>query len=121
MQRNLRRRLNNKSYPKRPKNARDVKKRFEDPKTVLEFGRNLRKTERFYVDTVVKTRMAKEGPKDTSFTIFASFQVLDMINKHIPDSERFFMLDGTFAVTPVDAGYYQLLIIFIQFNNDVSY
>lgn len=118
MQRNLRRRKNAKKpkYPKKPKTVTDVKKTFEDKETAQKFGRNLRNTEQFYIDTVVK----KQSTKDSFFTIFASFQILNMVAAHIPACERIWMMDGTFDVTPVDVGYYQLLIIYIQYKNDVS-
>lgn len=120
MARNLRRYKNKDPYPKKPKSIVEVKKAFEDPVTVQKFGRNLRDTERFYIDTIIMERMTKDGIKESFFTIFASYEILNMIAVHIPLEQRIWMLDGTFAVTPIDGGYYQLLIIHIQYKNDVS-
>lgn len=64
----------------------------------------------FYIDTVVE--------KDFAFTVFASKFVIDFIQKNIDATSRSYLMDGTFDSLP-DA-YYQLLVISIEHNNDVS-
>lgn len=110
MERNLRR-IKNQKYPKRPKNASEIKKLYEDPEVIQNFGYNMRKTSRFYIDTVMEP--------ESVFTVYASQQVIDMIKTHIPVGQRTYLMDGTFSVVPVSS-YYQLLIIYIQYKNDVS-
>lgn len=109
MERNLRRKKNSK-YPPKPKTVDDVIEAYKDPKIAQKFGNNLRNTAQFYINTVTFLSSA--------FTIFASHQVINMIKKNIP-SGRTYMMDGTFSVVPIK-DYYQLLIIYIQYKNDVS-
>lgn len=105
------RRLKNGKFPKMPKCPSDIIEAFKDPTIYDRYALNLRKTKPFYIDTICAGT--------SYFTIFASHQVIDMINKHIPPSRRNYLIDGTFKVTPI-GGYYQLLIIQIECANDVS-
>lgn len=75
------------------------------------YGLNLRKTKRFYIDTVVK--------ENHFFTVFASKQIINLIKKFIKPGERNYLTDGTFKIVPITK-YYQLLIINIGYKNDVS-
>lgn len=43
-----------------------------------------------------------------------------MIKQHIPTDDRRYMMDGTFDVAPLGS-YYQLLIIYIEYKNDVGF
>lgn len=65
---------------------------------------------KFYVDTVITTEYA--------FTLFVSKFVVDFIEKNIEPAARNYLLDATFDSLP--KGYYQLLIISIEYQNDVS-
>lgn len=111
MARNLRR-YTNKKYPARPKNTTEIKQAYGDVATMQEFGFNLRKTNKFYVDTV-----QTEG---SEFTVFASYDMLGMVNEKIPPEERRYMIDGTFDVVPIRY-FYQLLVIAIEYKKDVSF
>lgn len=111
MERNLSRKKN-KKYPKRPKMVANLIEAYEDPNILQEFGNNLRNTSRFYIDTILLLQSV--------FTVFASQQIIDMIKIHIPSDERTYMIDGTFSVVPI-SGFYQLLVIYIQFKNDVRF
>lgn len=108
MERNLRR-MKNKKVPTAPKTIEDVLNVFSDPAIITQYGLNLRKSERFYINTV----------KNPGFTVFASFQAIKMIEKNIPLDERRYLLDATFKVKPL-GDYYQVLIIHIELKNDVS-
>lgn len=112
MERNLRRHKN-KKYPKVPRSAVDIIRSFEDSAVIQEFGFNLRKTKRFYIDTV-------EIDEKSSFTLFASHEIFDLVKKHILPNDRRYLMDGTFDVTPIGC-HYQLLIIYIEYKNDVSF
>lgn len=105
-------RRTSKNYPRNVKSAEAIAVEFKNPKTFNEFGLNLRKTEPFYIGTV-------EVPSKYSFTVFASKQVMSLIDRHISD-DRHYMMDGTFDVTPLGC-YYQLLVIHIEYQNDVSH
>lgn len=110
MERNLRRLKNNK-YPMNPTTPEDIIEAYQNPTVFQEFGLDLRAKNRFYIDTVVTKK------NDSSFTLFASFPIVEMIKEHISPKDRNYLLDGTFSVTPV--GYYQLLIIYIEYMNDI--
>lgn len=110
MARNLRR-YTNKKYPSKPTSAAEIKMAYNDTATMERFGLNLRNTHRFYLDTV-----ENEG---SGFTVFASFEMIGMVEDHIPSENRRFMLDGTFDVVPIRY-FYQLLVIAIGYKNDVS-
>lgn len=112
MERNLRRICNegNSNISKHPKSFDDISREFENAVIMDQNGLNLRKTERFYVNTVQKNLY--------SFTLFASREIIKMIEQHVPEKRRYLM-DGTFSVRP--AGFSeQLLIIYIEYKNDVS-
>lgn len=100
----------NKIYPKIPKTLEDIRNSFLDPKILNEYGYNLTNSAQFYIDTVIETNHA--------FTVFASKFVIDFIQKNIEPGQRNYLLDGTFDRLP-GGGYYQLLIITIEFENQV--
>lgn len=70
MERNLRRHKN-KKHPKKPYSLEGVIKAFENQKIMMNYGLNLRKTERFYINTIQRESFA--------FTIFASFEKLSLM------------------------------------------
>lgn len=111
MERNLRRQKNTK-YPGKPTTPSQIKECYENRVTKLDFGLNLAKTEPFYIDTI-------ESDVNSAFTLFASYHVMGLIEKHIPPKDRRYLIDGTFDACPIGC-YYQLLIIVIEFKNDVS-
>lgn len=113
MQRNLRRILNA-GNPKNPKSAESVRASFENEDVMENYGYNLRRSESFYMGTL--TEKKKSSP--CSFSLFGSKEVINMIEEHIKPEERKYLLDGTFDTSPV--GFYQLLIIYIEYKNDVS-
>lgn len=74
MERTLRRHKN-KIHPKKPDTLSDVIEAYKDQSIMMNYGLNLRKTERFYITTVEEESFA--------FTLFASFQVMSLIENHI--------------------------------------
>lgn len=111
MKRNLGRILNP-NRPKMPKTSSEIAEAFKNEAIYNEYGQNERKTEPFYIETVDKS-------PSYSFTLFASMQVVKMIQQFLPDNRKYLM-DGTFDVTPLGS-YAQLLIIYVEFKNDVSF
>lgn len=77
---------------------------------IEEYGYNLEHDSRFYIDTVVNPNYA--------FTVFASQFVIEFIQENIKPECRYYLMDATFDGLP--PGYYQLLIISIEYQNDVS-
>lgn len=112
MKRNIGRLTTKKRRPKNVKTPAAIADEFKNSETFTDFGLNLRETEHFYIDTIVETEF--------SFTIFASHQIINLTKEHIPPGQRRYMMDGTFDVTPLGS-YYQLLIIYIEYKNDVGF
>lgn len=110
MERTLRRHKN-KVHPRKPETLSDVVKAYDDQTIMLNYGLNLRKTDRFYINTVYG--------ESFEFTLFASFQIIRLIEDHIPPENRHYSMDGTFDMTPLKC-FYQLLIIHIEYGKSVS-
>lgn len=111
MERTLRRYKNN-ERPRKPETLSDVIEAYEDQAIMWKYGLNLRQTERFYITTVQEESFA--------FTLFASIQVMSLIESHIPPENRNYSMDGTFDMTPLKC-FYQLLMIHIEFGKSVSF
>lgn len=74
---------------------------FEDPDIMNEYGLSMNKQERFYAGSVVRALFA--------FHIFASFSTINFIKKY------------NFKIVPTPSKLFsQLLIISIEYKNDVS-
>lgn len=84
---------------------------MNDPKLLKDFGRTLDKTNKLYFGSVVK--------KAFTFHVFASMCIIKLIESCITKEKlkRKFLIDGTFRVVP--RLYYQLLIITVEYKNDV--
>lgn len=81
-----------------------------EPKTIEEYGYNLDGDAKFYIDTVVAP--------DYAFTVFASKHTINFIEENIDPESRHYLMDATFDGLP--PGFYQLLIIAIEYQNDVG-
>lgn len=108
LERNARRFTN--KFPKIPKSPKEIIDTFNDSNIYNEYAYNLRKTSSFYKGTEIHLC--------GSFSVFASDQMINMIEENIEPKDRFYLLDGTFRVAPTS--FYQLLLIHIEFKNDVS-
>lgn len=93
-----------------PKTCRELKKIFKEQDIIDKYGYNLKTTEKLYIDTVVR--------KNFAFSLFASFSTMKIIKDYIDPRSRKYLIDGTFSCAP--RLYYQLLIILIEYKNDVS-
>lgn len=100
-----------KKFPKMPDSLETIRDTFLDPEIIQKFGMNYERDCKFYIDTVITDFYA--------FTIFASKYVIDFIEENIEPKSRNYLMDGTFDHLPKE--YDQLLIISIEYMNDVSY
>lgn len=110
MKRNLNR-IKNGPRPKIPENAAELTALFEDPDVFYKYGMNLNQTAPRYFATVVTD--------DYSFCVLQSNSVIEFVKSHIEPSLRNYLIDGTFSCVP--RGFYQLLVISIEYRNDVSF
>lgn len=74
------------------------------------YGLTLEGNAKFYIDTVVEEHF--------HFTVFYSEFVSKFIKENIAAGSRKYLIDGTFGNLPV--GYYQLLIVTVEYQNDVK-
>lgn len=104
-------RIKNSKYPRLPKCIADIRTAFEQKEVMKDFGYTLDKSRVLYVGTVVK--------KSYSFVTFASRKVIDIIKDMIPSTQRRLLIDGTFQIVPRQ--FNQLIVISIEYKNDVSF
>lgn len=103
-------RCKNKKHPKKPRSIEDIRDIFLDPNVIKQYGNNLEGDMPFYAGTVIEN--------DYGFTVFISKFTMDFINDNIEPGLRHYLMDGTFDSLP--GNFYQLLIITIEYRNDVS-
>lgn len=104
-------RLRDKKYPKRPTSHSELQDSFKNPEVLNEYGRTLDDSNKLYVGSIVE--------ENYSFHSFASLATIDLIQEHIPPEQRKYLIDGTFSIVPKMC--YQLLIIAVEYKNDVMY
>lgn len=102
--------IKNATRPKIPQNPAELRSLFEKPDIFAKYGYNLDGSAPFYVDTVVKHQF--------SFSVFKSNSVIEIIKENINPTQRHYLIDGTFSCVP--PGFYQILIISVEYQNDVS-
>lgn len=103
-------RYKNQTYPKIPSSIEQLQSDFKKPNTINKYGSTLDGDAKFYMDTVITPNY--------EFTIFASTFVMSFIQNYVEPKERRYLMDGTFDSLP--KGFYQMLIITLEYQNDVS-
>lgn len=96
-------------YPKNPK-LQQMQQEFLKPEIMAKYGYTLDGGAKFYMDTIVES--------EYQFAVFCSYFVKRFIEENIEIGSRKYLIDGTFDNLPV--GYYQLMIVSIEYQNDVS-
>lgn len=108
MKRNLDRHKN-KEYPKNTKVYEEIRDKFSRPEIIEKYGLTYDNDAKCYIETVVE--------ENYTFTVFSSEFVINIVKNHI-QGERKYLMDATFDCIPRE--FYQLLIISVEFMNDVS-
>lgn len=96
--------------PKVPTSMKELQTEFKKPNIIEKYCRTYDNDGAFYIDTVLSTKC--------NFTVFASPFIMDYIEKKIAPESRLYLMDGTFNSLPM--GFYQMLTISIEYQNDVS-
>lgn len=96
-------------YPNDP-TIQEIQQEFLKPEIMTKYGYTLDGNAKFYMDTIAES--------DYQFTVFCSDFVRQFVEKNIDVGSRKYLIDGTFDNLPV--GYYQLMIVSIEYQNDVS-
>lgn len=103
-------RWKNQTYPKVPSSIEQLQSDFKKPDIINKYGSTHDGDAKFYMDTIIT--------KNYEFTIFASQYVMSFIQNYVEPEERRYLMDGTFDSLP--KGFYQMLIIALEYQNDVS-
>lgn len=103
-------RIKNQKYPPIPKTIEAMHEALEKPEISQTFRLTLDKDNNLYVGSVVK--------KNHSFIVFASHRIIEMTREFITPQSRKYLIDGTFRIAP--RSFYQLIVISIEYKNDVS-
>lgn len=103
-------RIKNQANQTVPKTIQEIQTAFEQKDVQAIFGSTLDGKNKLYFSTLIED--------DFSFIVFASEKVMSLIKKFIPIENRRYLIDGTFKVVP--RIFYQLIVIAIEFENDVS-
>lgn len=103
-------RLRDRKYPPRPSTNEEFEVMFKDPKILAEYGKTLNKERILYIGSVIE--------EEFSFHVFASLATIEVIEKNISPEQRKYLMDGTFRMVP--RAFKQLLIIAIEYKNDVN-
>lgn len=101
--------IKNLKYPKIPKTIKEIERAFEVKSNCERFGMTLNGMHKLY--------MGMKTGDSHSFLVFGSQKVMDIINKYIPRRNRNLLIDGTFKIIPRQ--FYQLVVVCIEFKNDV--
>lgn len=102
-------RIKNKSYPKSPENVESIRAKMLESEIGKDYGYTKDGLHNLYIDSVIN--------ENYSFCLFASFKTIEVIKNEIEPDGRHYLMDGTFKVAP--KGFLQLLIISIEYKNDV--
>lgn len=103
-------RIKNQKYPPIPKTIKAMYEALEKPEVSKNFRLTLDKNNDLYVGSVVE--------ENHSFVVFASHRIIEISKEFIPLQSRKYLIDGTFKIVPRE--FYQLLVISIEYKNDVS-
>lgn len=99
-------------YGPTPNTIEEIVKAFEKPAILEGLGRShYGKKEKFYNGVQIG--------KDFSNCIFSSPQSIALIKKYIDVSQRFFLMDATFRITP-NGIFNQVLVIYVRFGLKVN-
>lgn len=109
--------IRNKSLPDSPKSIDDIVSAFEEP-TVKEF---IGKSKHKNADVPFFVGCHEQPDKSFAYCVFKSQCTIDLMNQHIPDlKQRDILMDSTFKCCPIGP-FKQLLIIYIRYQDKVSY
>lgn len=101
-----------KKYGKAPTDGNEIRKEFEKPEIFELLGRSLHH-ERGDFFNVMQIK------KDHENCILSSAKSISLILENVREEDRFFLLDGTFRVTP-RGHFQQVLILHFQFGIKVN-
>lgn len=97
-----------KKYGKSPTTAEEIQKEMSKPKIFDDLGLSLHREKGVLYDTI-------DIQPDYVNCFFSSKKSIELIKENVEEKDRFFLMDGTFKITP--KGFFQqVLIIYVQFG-----
>lgn len=103
----------NEKYQTSPKTIEDIRKAFETPSTLNDLGTSLHRDH-----GLIYNHVHKEN--DFSYCVLSSPKAIELMNNEFEEDERFYLIDGTFRITPMCKIFKQVLIIYGQFGLKVK-
>lgn len=100
-------------YVTSPKNCEEIKKAFENPATLRDLGTSLHKDHGLIFNHI-------HEQEEFSYCVLSSPKSIQIMNDDLDKDERFYLIDGTFYITPMCSVFKQSLIIHGQFGLKVS-
>lgn len=100
-------------YDVSPKTCEEIRKAFENPVTLNDLGTSLHRQHGLIYNGV-------HEEKDYSYCVLSSPKSIELITSNLEEQERFYLIDGTFRITPMCSVFKQVLIIHAQFGIKVS-
>lgn len=102
------------NIPKPPNNVNDVIEAYKNDAVVEHYSRTKHESNEY------EFYKGAYECDDFSYCYFFSDHVADNIRKDIPEENREFLMDATFKICPIGK-FYQLLIIYIAFCDQVNF
>lgn len=100
-------------FHKSPKTCYEIEKVFEDETIRSMFCLSFHKVKYEIYDTTFCS-------DDFSYCIYSSKKSIELIKKHVPEEDRFLVMDATFSITP-NRMFYQVLIIYARYFEKVIF
>lgn len=98
---------------KPPTTGEEIRLEFLKPNIMDDLGHSKhRERGRFFNDVLIESEYTN--------CIFSSAKSISLILENVPEKERFFLMDGTFRITPQGV-FQQVLILQAQFGIKVNY
>lgn len=100
-------------YGKSPKSAEEILQEFQRPQVLADLGTSRQREHgRFFNEIHISEKFTN--------CFFSSSKIISLILNNVKEEDRFFLMDGTFRITP-NGIFQQVLIIHSQFGTKVTH
>lgn len=106
------RELRKNQYGKSPSNVEEIRKAFETEAVMNGLGKSLYRERKPLFNGI-------QIEKNFSNCFFSSSSSIELMKKYLEPNERFFIMDGTFRITPHNI-FDQVLVIYVRFGLKVN-
>lgn len=96
-------------YETSPNSIEEIRSAFDNPVTLKDLGTSLHREKGLLFNYA-------HEEKDFSYCVLSSPKSIELIVNNLEANERFFLIDGTFRITPMSSTFKQVLIIHAQFG-----